>query len=114
MEEPAIQKTPEELEELIVCPQCDAAYRLTRPKHGEQAVCQRCHTVLITPRRKAGAQIISVPAAFTRPTGRAHWEVLLRARAIETGNVPLECWDEDSINRWKRNGTGRSQSEPNR
>lgn len=34
---------------------------------------------------KAGAQIISVPAAFTKPTGRAHWEVLLRARAIETG-----------------------------
>lgn len=34
---------------------------------------------------RAGAQIIMVPAAFTRPTGRAHWEVLLRARAIETG-----------------------------
>ena len=30
-------------------------------------------------------QIISVPAAFTKPTGEAHWEVLLRARAIETG-----------------------------
>jgi len=34
---------------------------------------------------QAGAQILTVPAAFTRPTGRAHWEVLLRARAIETG-----------------------------
>jgi len=34
---------------------------------------------------KAGANILSVPAAFTLPTGRAHWEVLLRARAIETG-----------------------------
>ncbi len=33
----------------------------------------------------AGAQIISVPAAFTVPTGRDHWEILLRARAIETG-----------------------------
>lgn len=33
----------------------------------------------------AGAQIISVPAAFTRQTGEAHWEVLLRARAIENG-----------------------------
>jgi len=31
----------------------------------------------------AGAQIISVPSAFTAPTGRAHWETLLRARAIE-------------------------------
>ena len=33
---------------------------------------------------KAGAQILTVPSAFTVPTGRAHWEVLLRARAIET------------------------------
>jgi predicted amidohydrolase len=31
----------------------------------------------------AGADLISVPAAFTVPTGRAHWQVLLRARAIE-------------------------------
>jgi nitrilase len=30
-----------------------------------------------------GAEIFSVPSAFTAPTGRAHWEVLLRARAIE-------------------------------
>ena len=34
---------------------------------------------------KAGADIISVPAAFTRTTGQAHWHVLLRSRAIETG-----------------------------
>lgn len=34
---------------------------------------------------KAGAQILFVPAAFTVPTGKAHWEILLRARAIETG-----------------------------
>lgn len=33
----------------------------------------------------AGAQVIAVPAAFTVPTGRAHWHTLLRARAIETG-----------------------------
>lgn len=32
-----------------------------------------------------GATIIAVPAAFTVPTGKAHWHVLLRARAIETG-----------------------------
>jgi nitrilase len=31
----------------------------------------------------AGAQILAVPSAFTGPTGRAHWETLLRARAIE-------------------------------
>ncbi|MCW2235909.1 carbon-nitrogen hydrolase family protein [Azospirillum canadense] len=34
---------------------------------------------------QAGARILTVPAAFTVPTGRAHWHVLLRARAIETG-----------------------------
>jgi predicted amidohydrolase len=34
---------------------------------------------------EADADIISVPAAFTVPTGRAHWHVLLRARAIEAG-----------------------------
>ena len=38
---------------------------------------------------KAGAKIIAVPAAFTRPTGEAHWEVLLRARAIENGAFVL-------------------------
>jgi len=31
----------------------------------------------------AGATILAVPAAFTRPTGAAHWHILLRARAIE-------------------------------
>ncbi len=31
----------------------------------------------------AGAQIIAIPSAFTFPTGEAHWEPLLRARAIE-------------------------------
>ncbi|HET7816626.1 MAG TPA: carbon-nitrogen hydrolase family protein [Sphingomicrobium sp.] len=34
---------------------------------------------------EAGADVIAVPAAFTVPTGRAHWQVLLRARAIEAG-----------------------------
>ena len=38
---------------------------------------------------KAGAEILTVPAAFTRPTGEAHWEILLRARAIETGAFVL-------------------------
>jgi predicted amidohydrolase len=38
---------------------------------------------------RAGAQILTVPAAFTRPTGRAHWSVLLRARAIETGSYVI-------------------------
>ena len=37
--------------------------------------------------RRAGADVILVPSAFTVETGRDHWEVLLRARAIET-----QCW----------------------
>ena len=35
-------------------------------------------------RFESSARVLAVPAAFTRATGRAHWEVLLRARAIET------------------------------
>jgi predicted amidohydrolase len=34
---------------------------------------------------KAGATLLAVPAAFTKQTGEAHWHVLLRSRAIETG-----------------------------
>ena len=37
----------------------------------------------------AGAEVMTIPAAFTRPTGVAHWEVLMRARAIETGSFVL-------------------------
>ncbi len=37
--------------------------------------------------RAAGADVIVVPSAFTVETGQAHWETLLRARAIET-----QCW----------------------
>ncbi|HEX8061709.1 MAG TPA: carbon-nitrogen hydrolase family protein [Allosphingosinicella sp.] len=33
----------------------------------------------------AGARVLAIPAAFTVPTGRAHWHVLMRARAIEAG-----------------------------
>jgi predicted amidohydrolase len=43
---------------------------------------------------KAGAVYFAVPSAFTRPTGRAHWHALLRARAIENGAfvfAPAQC-----------------------
>ena len=39
--------------------------------------------------RKAGAHILIVPSCFTETTGRAHWEVLLRSRAIETQSFVL-------------------------
>lgn len=48
---------------------------------------------------KAGAAIITSPAAFTVPTGQAHWQVLLQARAIETGCfilAPAQCGTHDN------------------
>lgn len=47
---------------------------------------------------KQGAQILSIPAAFTVSTGEMHWEVLLRARAIENGAfviAPAQCGTHD-------------------
>jgi predicted amidohydrolase len=47
---------------------------------------------------KDGADFLSVPSAFTRPTGKAHWHVLLRARAIENGCyvfAPAQCGVHD-------------------
>ena len=37
----------------------------------------------------AGAQLFTVPSAFTRPTGKAHWQTLLRARAIESAAIVI-------------------------
>ncbi|MEM6407786.1 MAG: paraquat-inducible protein A [Pseudomonadota bacterium] len=54
---------PTPRDDLIACPHCDAIYVLKRPGPGEKAVCARCHTPLITPRRKAGLQIIAVSLA---------------------------------------------------
>jgi predicted amidohydrolase len=38
---------------------------------------------------QGGAEVLTVPSAFTKVTGEAHWQVLLRARAIETGSFVL-------------------------
>ena len=54
----------------------------------------------------AGAEVLTIPAAFTRPTGAAHWEILLRARAIETGSFVLAAAQggehEDGRGTWGR------------
>ncbi len=50
----------------------------------------------------AGAEVLSVPAAFTVPTGRDHWHVLLRARAIES-----QCYVLAPA-QWGSHGHGRS------
>ncbi|HEY0973849.1 MAG TPA: carbon-nitrogen hydrolase family protein [Solimonas sp.] len=70
---------------------------------------------------RAGAQLLCVPAAFTERTGRAHWEILLRARAVEnlcaviapgqTGTHPGErrTWGHSAIvqpwGEWQDAGT---------
>jgi predicted amidohydrolase len=38
---------------------------------------------------EAGASVLTIPSAFTRQTGEAHWHVLMRARAIENGSYVL-------------------------
>lgn len=52
------------LDGLIACPHCDALYNARVPKSGERAVCERCHTVLIAPIRKAGLKIIALTLAM--------------------------------------------------
>ena len=53
-----------------------------------------------------GAKVLTVPAAFTRPTGEAHWDILLRARAIETGSFVIAAaqggFHEDGRGTWGR------------
>jgi predicted amidohydrolase len=58
---------------------------------GTKIGCAICYDVrfpeLFLALRRAGAELIILPAAFTLQTGKDHWEVLVRARAIET-----QCW----------------------
>jgi deaminated glutathione amidase len=51
----------------------------------------------------AGAEVLVVPAAFARATGRAHWEILLRARAIENHAYVLAAaqFGQDSAGHWR-------------
>ena len=48
-----------------------------------------------------GAEWLAMPAAFTVPTGRAHWETLLRARAIENLSYVV------AAAQWGRHASGR-------
>jgi nitrilase len=55
--------------------------------------------------RRAGSDVIFLPAAFTAETGRDHWEVLLRARAIET-----QCWVVAAATTgWHRDARGQAR-----
>ncbi|MEL6599461.1 MAG: carbon-nitrogen hydrolase family protein [Pseudomonadota bacterium] len=60
---------------------------------------------------QAGAQILTAPSAFTVPTGEAHWHVLLRARAIETGCfvlAPAQCGSHPAVAGKERRTYGHS------
>jgi predicted amidohydrolase len=60
---------------------------------------------------KAGAKIITVPSAFSPETGAAHWETLLRARAIETGSyilAPAQCGEHTASHGRRRKTYGHS------
>lgn len=63
MKDTADIQPPVALDDLIVCPTCDAAFTLKRPEKGERAVCGRCHTSLIARRANAGLHIIAVSIA---------------------------------------------------
>ncbi|MCH1930261.1 carbon-nitrogen hydrolase family protein [Shewanella sp. A25] len=58
--------------------------------------------------RLAGAEIIAVPAAFTKVTGEAHWQVLLQARAIETQCVIVAAAQWGAHNEGRRETWGQS------
>ena len=64
---------------------------VTYEAHGIKVGCAICYDVrfpeMFLALRRAGAEVIFLPSAFTQQTGRDHWEVLIRARAIET-----QCW----------------------
>jgi paraquat-inducible protein A len=77
MKDTADPDTQIPLTDLIVCPKCDAVYHLKIPKMGEKAVCQRCHTLLIAPRHKAGLIIIAISiATFILISGAAFFPFL--------------------------------------
>jgi predicted amidohydrolase len=64
---------------------------VTYEANGTKVGCAICYDLrfpeLFLALRRAGAELIFLPAAFTLQTGKDHWEALLRARAIET-----QCW----------------------
>jgi nitrilase len=64
---------------------------VTYEADGVKIGCAICYDVrfpeLFLALRRAGAEVIFLPSAFTLQTGKDHWEVLIRARAIET-----QCW----------------------
>lgn len=74
-------RTPIGLVGLMIC--FDVRFSLLSPPRISDKPQLRFPEVPLSLKRQ-GAEIIAYPSAFTVPTGKAHWEILLRARAIET------------------------------
>ncbi len=72
--------------DLVVCPRCDAVFALEQPDDGQRAVCQRCDTVLISPRRKAGAQIIALSVTIVILISAAAVFPFLSVHAVGASN----------------------------
>ncbi|MDO5757736.1 MAG: paraquat-inducible protein A [Rhodobacterales bacterium] len=57
---PRSDNAHDRLNRLIACPHCDLIYTTPQVARNERAYCERCHTVLIAPRRKAGKRLIAL------------------------------------------------------
>ncbi len=75
-----------DLSTLMACPQCDALYRAVQPAPGERAVCGRCHTVLASPRRRAGMHVIALEVAMLVLVCAAAFLPFLRIEINGIGN----------------------------
>lgn len=62
--DPDLTDTADDLTGFIACPHCDLVYAIPDVAQDERAYCQRCHTVLIAPRRKAGKKLIALAASI--------------------------------------------------
>lgn len=108
----------------IIAPDGTAYKESATVKPGEEVVvydleglkigCAICYdirfTELFLALEKAGADVIVLPAAFTLQTGKDHWEVLARARAIETQTYFAACgqWGSTLTGNEKRHTYGHS------
>jgi paraquat-inducible protein A len=78
---------PNDIEDLIACPQCDALHAAVTPNSGERAVCVRCKTVLIQPRKGAGLRIIAMALAIMILMFGATFFPFLRVRVAGLTNA---------------------------
>ncbi len=73
------------MDEVVTTNECDRHDQYDGYKVGMSICYDIRFAYLYRALAQAGANVITIPAAFTVPTGEAHWHVLVRARAIETG-----------------------------